>query len=295
MSVSVEQKNRKFGRAALFIAVVSHLILLPLHLRHTNQLSLVETSPKETPQAIRIKLQTKEAQQIVRNTSKDSVAEPTETKFLSERDQYFDRQTIARDTGSFQEPGGSEGAGQAQESTQAAAVTPPTNRGIRFSDLSIEQHQLEFSNFKPERKVAQEASPGQDQGGRAQSNDYVEDIPLGDITQLNTQEYMYYGYYHRIRQRLEQHWGSSLQESAERLYRTGRRLPANSQRITGVTVTMDDKGNIIDVKIRNASGVAELDDAAVESFNRAGPFPNPPQGMVVNGRIQIDWGFVVKS
>jgi len=79
------------------------------------------------------------------------------------------------------------------------------------------------------------------------------------------------------------------------MYRTGRRLPANSQRITGVSVVMDERGNIIDVSVQSASGVSELDEAAIESFNRAGPFPNPPQGMIQNGRVQIEWGFVVKS
>jgi outer membrane biosynthesis protein TonB len=45
----------------------------------------------------------------------------------------------------------------------------------------------------------------------------------------------------------------------------------------------------------DTSGIKELDDAAIESFNDAGPFPNPPKGLVVDGKVTIEWGFVVKS
>ena len=131
--------------------------------------------------------------------------------------------------------------------------------------------------------------------GLARTNDYVEDLPLGDMTRLNTIEYKYYGFYHRIRQKLEQYWGNSLREKADNLHRSGRRLASNTQKITALTITIDSKGNIVDVYLKSTSGVQELDDAAIESFNKAGPFPNPPKGMLKNGRAKIEWGFVVKS
>ena len=66
-------------------------------------------------------------------------------------------------------------------------------------------------------------------------------------------------------------------------------------RMPRVKVLLDSKGNIVDVMIQSTSGISELDEAAVESFNQAGPFPNPPKGMIQNGRALIEWGFVVKS
>ena len=131
--------------------------------------------------------------------------------------------------------------------------------------------------------------------GFAQSNDFVEDVPLGDMTRLNTIEFKYYGFYHRIRQKLEQHWGNTLREKASKLFKTGRRLPANENMVTSLTIILDIKGNIVRVAVKGTSGVKELDDAAIESFNKAGPFPNPPKGMMKSGRAQIEWGFVVKS
>jgi protein TonB len=130
---------------------------------------------------------------------------------------------------------------------------------------------------------------------RGQSNDYIDDLPLGDMTRVNTKEYRYFGFYDRIRKKLEQFWGSTLKKKARLLYKKGRRFPASVDRITSLKVTIDKKGNIIDIAIQGTSGVAELDEAAVESFNKAGPFPNPPSGLVKNGHADIEWGFVVKS
>ena len=40
----------------------------------------------------------------------------------------------------------------------------------------------------------------------------------------------------------------------------------------------------------------ELDDAAVEAFRQAAPFPNPPKGLIeTDGTIKIRWNFVVES
>jgi protein TonB len=72
-------------------------------------------------------------------------------------------------------------------------------------------------------------------------------------------------------------------------------MPASQDLITSLQVTLNEKGEIVKVKILGASGVKELDDAAVESFNEAGPFPNPPKDLLVNGHATIEWGFVVKS
>ena len=115
------------------------------------------------------------------------------------------------------------------------------------------------------------------------------------MTRLNTVEYKYYGFYHRIKQKLEQYWGNSIQKKAHALWKSGRRMPASANRITSLEVTLDKRGKIVNVNVKGSSGVRELDEAAIESFNKAGPFPNPPKGMVKNGHARIQWGFVVKS
>jgi TonB family protein len=294
------RNSRQMLVLAILATLFAHIALLPIEFR-ANLDRLIEDQEVEPERiAIKIQLDREKPKQIVQNTNKESDKSPDDAKFLSERDQSFERQSVARNTGTFQEAGAGQQRDQeesrAQQKQKSESVAPPTKReGLRFSDLAVKQQDFELQEEVREKQVKGEQTQIEAPAALAQNSDFIEDIPLGDVTQLNTQEFMFYGYYHRIRQRLEQHWGASLQESAERMYRTGRRLPANSQRITGVSVVMDERGNIIDVRVQSASGVSELDEAAIESFNRAGPFPNPPQGMIQNGRVQIEWGFVVKS
>jgi TonB family protein len=129
----------------------------------------------------------------------------------------------------------------------------------------------------------------------ASNNDYIEEMPLGDFTQLNTIEYKYFGFYQRIRQQLEQYWGDSLRQRAELLFRAGRSIASNKSHVTSLSITIDSQGQIRRIKVNSPSGVKELDEAAVESFNKAGPFPNPPRELVKDGEATIQWGFVVKS
>ncbi len=259
--------------------------------------------------------------QIVANEQNGKKETPKVSRFLGERDQTFDRQTMASKNGAFKEAGvGLKNGSEAKASQVMAAAQKPTSvskkimtptKTLSLSDLGgfkledVEKAKVteneDFNNLN-DKLASQKKSEalGLKNGkigkvGLSQSSDYVEEIPLGDMTNLNTTEFKYYGFYHRIRQQLEQHWGSSIKDKARNLYRSGRRMPASDNLITSVKVTLDPQGQIVDMQIEGTSGVRELDQAAIESFNKAGPFPNPPKGLLVGGRATIQWGFVVKS
>lgn len=257
--------------------------------------------------------------QIVATETNGKTEKPVNSRFAGEKDQVFDRQTMAAANGSFK----AAGLGKKEGSTSSLAQsTPVINKaaeskpkktikdlslsdlgGFKMADLEKMEKEVEDSFEAATKKLGSEkksAALGVERGkiginGLAQNNDFVEEVPLGDMTNLNTTEFKYYGFYHRIRQKLEQHWGSSIKDKAKNLYRSGRRMPASENLITSVTVTLDDHGQIVDMQIEGTSGIRELDQAAIESFNKAGPFPNPPKGLLVGGRATIQWGFVVKS
>lgn len=263
--------------------------------------------------------------QIVANELNGKKERPKESRFAGEADQTFDRQTMAALNGAFKKAGMGNKLGmeavQNQMTEPASApkkmaqakrpseVHPKTLSlsdlgAIKISKIEDEEKAQTAALEEASRKMASEskkvAGLGIERGsadttGLARNNDFVEDVPLGDMTNLNTTEFKYYGFYHRIRQKLEQYWGSTIQSKAKNLYRSGRRIPASDNLITAITVTLDDHGNILEIKIAGTSGIRELDQAAVESFNKAGPFPNPPKGLLVGGRAVIQWGFVVKS
>lgn len=246
-------------------------------------------------------LQNNTKRQIVQSEDSASKEKPVDPAFLSDKDRKFDRQTVSRNVNTFNKAGLGNAA-VTQKSPEKVADTPTKKKtdikDLKLSDIGMPMHEPMVKEAS--RAPASVSEKGMQNGDRmsdglSATNDYVEEMALGDFTQLNTVEFKFYGFYHRIRQKLEQFWGRSIQEKAQVLFRSGRRIPASQDLITSLRITMNEKGHIIDVKVLGASGVKELDDAAIESFNQAGPFPNPPKELLVNGKATIEWGFVVKS
>lgn len=215
-----------------------------------------------------------------------------ETRFLGERDQAADRQTAARRVGVFKEAGRGRKDGSDGAAPGAAEARRRARKSISLADLSP---------AREARRAPASAAPRGSEGGRegvvgeASGNDHIDDVPLGDMTRLNTVKFKYYGFYYRIKKRLEQHWGSEIRKEARRLVRGGGRRRGRRQAVTSLAVMIDRKGNIVDIVIKSPSGVKVFDDAAVRSFNKAGPFPNPPSGILRDGVARVEWGFVVKG
>lgn len=260
----------------------------------------------EKPQAIKLKLVQEVLKDIALENKRQIVqsedSESTEKKdnaFLSDKDRSFARETVSKNIDKFKKAA----KGNAANTQIAQKAQPAKKKATSLNDLNLSDFGVASGEPLP-KEVARKPASVQEKGlengdplseGFSASNDYVEEVQLGDFTHLNTVEYKFYGFYHRIRQKLEQFWGNSIQEKSEALFRSGRRMPASQDLVTNLQVTLNEKGEIIGVKILGASGVKELDDAAIESFNQAGPFPNPPKELLVNGKATINWGFVVKS
>jgi TonB family protein len=260
----------------------------------------------QAPQSIKLKLVQEavkelalsEKRQIVQSEDSESTNKKDKA-FLSDKTRSFERETMAKNIESFKKAAlGDSSVTQQAIKKETRTTTKPNIKDLKLSDVGFNAQGV--LPEKLERSPASQTVKGMKNGdpfsqGLSATNDYVEEVRLGDFTHLNTVEYKFYGFYHRIRQKLEQFWGKSIQEKAEQIFRSGRRLPASENLITSLQVTLNAQGEIIAVKILGASGVKELDDAAIESFNQAGPFPNPPKDLLVNDKVTIDWGFVVKS
>ena len=287
-----------FLGAILFV----HVALMATRIR--NEFAKVSFNP--TAQSIKIKLVQEALKelaisgktQIVQSEDAESIIKKKDA-FLSDKDRSFDRQTVAKNIDSFKRAAlGDSSVNQKSQKKMTASRKKSDLKNLKLADFGVSSEAPAAT--KAARAPASEMVKGMKTGdplaqGLSATNDFVEEVSLGDFTHLNTVEYKFYGFYHRIRQKLEQFWGKSIQEKAESIFRSGRRLPASENLITSLQVGLNARGEIISVKILGASGVKELDDAAIESFNQAGPFPNPPKELLVNGKATIDWGFVVKS
>lgn len=256
------------------------------------------------PKPIKVKLiaeavkamELSQKKQIVQSEDSET-SEKRDKAFLSDKDRSFDREVVSRKIDTFNKAA----KGNAQQDQIAEKVQGDKKKSLKDMKLSdIGMGTFESASKEIAHVPANKSKKGTENGdelsqGFSATNDYVQEVALGDFTHLNTVEYKFYGFYHRIRQKLEQFWGNSIQEKSHQLFRSGRRMPASQDLITSLQVTLNEKGEIVAVKILGASGVRELDDAAVESFNQAGPFPNPPKELLINGKATIEWGFVVKT
>lgn len=152
-------------------------------------------------------------------------------------------------------------------------------------------------SFKPGPPPVEDAHVAQGGGtGASASDDHLKDVKQGMQTLLSTREFVYYTYYNRIKDKLRQYWEPKIKEKMTRILRQGRTIASSDDRITRVVIVLDNRGTLVRVQIVGASGVADLDDAAVEAFRAAAPFPNPPKGIVdADGTIKIRWDFILEA
>ena len=297
-SLSRGQRTFYLVFSAILFAHAALLVMkFKIHAPVSHTPSVKSLQVKLVQEALK-KLALSQKSQIVQSEDSESIIKQNDA-FLSDKDRSFDRQTVAKNIDNFKRAAkGNAQVTQKAQTKEAEFKKKADIKNLKLSDFGVASG--EPVPQKIARSPASESTKGMENGdslsqGLSSTNDYVEEVTLGDFTHLNTVEYKFYGFYHRIRQKLEQFWGKSIQEKAASIFKSGRRLPASENLITSLQVTLNERGEIIGVKILGASGVKELDDAAIESFNQAGPFPNPPKELLVNGKATIDWGFVVKS
>lgn len=290
------EKRSWFQQNAFFYTLLALVFLLHILLiatRMTKNFDLVQTPPEQSVNGPPVKMKILSEsdyknivrKQIVESEGMKSSHSDNRSRFLSDKNRVFDRQTIAKKIDRF---------------NRAGKSSDNSKKSLSLSDLApfAKSHDPLLAAAKHKHQASKNTgvkNGDPDSRGESSSSDYVTDVPLGDMTYLNTTEYKYYGFYHRIRQKLEQFWGRSVQETAASLAKDGRRVASSDNLITSLEVTLNDIGEVVAIAIKGASGVKELDDAAIESFNEAGPFPNPPKGLIENGLVKVEWGFVVQT
>lgn len=280
-----------------------------------TQTSVELMSPEELQAFLKKAADAKsKAQQIVSsddrrlNDEKDPNA-----KYLSQFDQKVVRETRALKSGKFANTGGKGAAAapaQAKpetpsdtEKSQEKLATKSDIKTFQGGDLAVTP-KTGLAAFNPSfRKLPvvpdPTAAPNETSGdGReiSATDDHLKDVPSGLDTMLSTREFLYYSYYNRIKSQLRQHWEPKIKEKFTKIVRQGRTIASEGDKITRVIIILDDRGTLIRVQVVGRSGITDLDDAAVEAFRAAAPFPNPPKGIVeADGTIKIRWDFVLEA
>lgn len=255
------------------------------------------------------------ANQVVeQNENSVNEKEPVNSRFLSAKNQVVTKQTIAANRGQFQNlkkaaPAKSGPKGNDHEKS-AVKEEVKANEEKVAKDLFKSFDPNEAMERQRKKDLAQKAEKtgeglghgdGSDvarEGADAsRTDDYIKDVDTGLETMLNTREFKYYSYYNRIRRQLAQHWEGKVREKLSKMFKEGRSPASSGQdRVTKLMIILNDKGTLVRVLVLGDSGVRDLDDAAVEAFRAAAPFPNPPKGIIEgDGTVKIRWDFVLES
>ncbi len=231
-----------------------------------------------------------QAKQIVEQDEKpvNNEIDP-HAKYLSQFNQKVVNETKAANTGKYNNSAGKGlSKGGAPQKAREAMNLQPQSKG----QGSV------LDKFKP--KVDWTAMANRNFGGDgkelSRTSDHLKDVEKGAQTVLSTREFIYYTYFKRIKGQIQQHWEPSIKGKMQKIMHTGRTIAAVQDRTTKLLIILNDKGTLIGVKILGESGIQDLDDAAIEAFRAAAPFPNPPTGIVEeDGTIKIRWDFVLEA
>lgn len=127
--------------------------------------------------------------------------------------------------------------------------------------------------------------------GSPGSDDYLPEIQdEGETNLLNTRKFRYWDFFQRVKERVRTEWNpATVWRSRDP---TGKRYGVRD-RLTVVRVTLDPEGGLKAIRVAQRSGLSFLDDEARRAFTAAGPYPNPPQGLMNgNGEVEFKFGFM---
>lgn len=256
--------------------------------------SITEEKPNKVPD---------EAKRIVEQDARfaNNKEDPT-AKFLSEKSQTVEKETLASRVGTFQNSNSKRPSGKVKSATEAAAeskekaTTQAKTNGIKDLFKQFDPSEAMAKKIAKEQMQNREPANLGDSEDPSQTQDYAKEVNRGAETMLNTREFRYYTYYNRIRKQLNQYWQPKVKEKVTSMFRRGRHIASDQDRITKLLIVLNDAGTLVKVQVLSDSGISDLDDAAIEAFRAAAPFPNPPQGIIEkDGTVQIRWDFILES
>ncbi|MES2802111.1 MAG: energy transducer TonB [Bdellovibrionota bacterium] len=278
---------------AIHMGLASVVFVLPKVQQHFAPIEVVLIEPEEIEDAVKDE---KNPTRIVETDEKSANEELNENaKYLSAKNNSVTKETQAKLGDKFQNT-----QQQAKKSVKAIKKSQPTLFGEKFNaydSMAKKAADGKADINGKQQDFSQNAQNGNDRGIEATSADKLAQVEQTLKTQLNTKEYRYYGYYQRIKNQLNQFWQPEVKQKVSRLMTQGRTIASDSNnKVTKLIIVLNDAGTLVKVQVIGESGVRDLDEAAVEAFRQAAPFPNPPKGMVENdGTIKIRWDFVVES
>ena len=126
--------------------------------------------------------------------------------------------------------------------------------------------------------------------GSGGTQDALKDVDDGEETALNSKRWRFASFFNRVKRQVAEHWHPD--EAYRQRDPTGA-IYGRHNRYTELRIQLKPDGRLGNVALALPSGLEFLDDAAIEAFKEAEPFPNPPRQLIeANGHINFGFGFM---
>jgi len=110
---------------------------------------------------------------------------------------------------------------------------------------------------------------------------------------LDVRSWKFAGFFNLMKQKVKAKW-DPMAAARERDPTDSRYF--NKDRTTVLSVTLNPQGSITDIRVARSSGLDFLDQTAIDAFEKAQPFMNPPPGLAdARGDIRFTFGFHVST
>lgn len=283
----------------LGIVLVTLLLHLLFFLTKVNWLAPLSAPPIEVQQVDPKKLEAikkswaNQNKQLLINKdhSKESASEaPKDARYMSDRNIHVDKEQRAKNTVVVPAPGSQAQTNEQKEQQKPAPKSQPQTQSATLPKLGNLGVPFRL-NEKPKPKQDSQQDKPFEAPQRAGGEQYVDDksLPQGSENLLNAEESVYYSFYARLYQAIGPIWSSRLREIAP-----GTRVQPGDY-TSAVDVVLDAEGNLVEVRLLQASGVREFDEAVNTSWKKVGRFPNPPKGLLSkDGNVHTGWNFTVQ-
>jgi TonB family protein len=215
--------------------------------------------------------------------------EPGDQKSMLEVPDVKKRQEIALKT----DPTAPGPGAQVNNQTESAEVMGNSNRlKIQQGDSGEEEDASQGKKGSPGVANLTPSASVLDKIVGAAANDHLGEVEEGEGTYLNTKEWKYSTFFNRVKQSVGMHWSPA--NSLRQRDPTGN-IYGGRDRYTVLNVTLNDRGMVKDIYVEKSCGLDFLDLEAIQSFERAQPFPNPPPGLITgDSTVRFSFGFFLE-
>ena len=270
-----------------------HLLLLLFAFFYATQLTkpLLQSTPievsfldkKEEKEIPKPPVSPDQTKRVVERSQGEVTLDAKKDAYLSDKTRTVKDERSARNAGEYVAPGMIAPKAHPEQSARP--------KPVNLSDLGVKIAPKIQKQYNEQRNFANTNT-----GEALQGGEYIQGMKDGESSALNTKEFVFYAYFNRVKKQLDQAWQPILRENITHIFKVGRRIASNTDFVTRTLVTLNQKGEIVKVQLLEESGTHDLDQAAVDALNKAGPYPNPPKGLVdSSGMVYIHWDFILKT